>query len=172
VADFQESYDCSLVPVFTVLLTDLTPNLGLETHHTFSILPPNRERCRLPLVIISPFVIYPRSKYPYNVALLSVYDKTNIIDLATALSQSGVRLLASGGTAKKIRDAGLTAECVLDILRTTCQFFLNSAHRDVADITKAPEMLGGRVKTLHPIVHGGEQSIRPIQISRRHSAVM
>ncbi|KAI0299229.1 bifunctional purine biosynthesis protein ade10 [Russula brevipes] len=70
------------------------------------------------------------------IALLSVYDKTNLIDLATALSQSGVRLLGSGGTAKKIRDAGLTVE-------------------DVADITKAPEMLGGRVKTLHPVVHGG-----------------
>ncbi|KAH9000175.1 AICARFT/IMPCHase bienzyme [Lactarius akahatsu] len=69
-------------------------------------------------------------------SLLSVYDKANLIDLATALSQSGVRLLGSGGTAKKIRDAGLPVE-------------------DVADITKAPEMLGGRVKTLHPVVHGG-----------------
>ena len=57
----------------------------------------------------------------YNVALLSVYDKTNLIDLATALSQSGVRLLASGGTAKKIRDAGLAVECVLDVLRATYQ---------------------------------------------------
>jgi phosphoribosylaminoimidazolecarboxamide formyltransferase / IMP cyclohydrolase len=91
-----------------------------------------------------------------------VYDKTNLIDLATALSQSGVRLLASGGTAKKIRDAGLAVECVLGVLRATYQRFLNSVHRDVADITKAPEMLGGRVKTLHPVVHGGEQSIRPV----------
>jgi AICAR transformylase/IMP cyclohydrolase PurH len=56
-----------------------------------------------------------------NVALLSVYDKTNLIDLATALSQSGIRLLASGGTAKKIRDAGLAVECVLDVLRATYQ---------------------------------------------------
>lgn len=93
------------------------------------------------------------------IALLSVYDKSNLIDFATALSQSGVRLLGSGGTAKKIRDAGLTIE-------------------DVADITKAPEMLGGRVKTLHPVVHGGilardiasdqqdlaTQSIAPISI--------
>ncbi|KAI0255722.1 AICARFT/IMPCHase bienzyme [Lactifluus subvellereus] len=91
--------------------------------------------------------------------LLSVYDKANLIDLATALSQSGVRLLGSGGTAKRIRDAGLAVE-------------------DVADITKAPEMLGGRVKTLHPVVHGGilardipsdqqdlaAQSIAPISI--------
>jgi AICAR transformylase/IMP cyclohydrolase PurH len=68
-----------------------------------------------------PFAVCLRTKYPYNVALLSVYDKTNLIDLATSLSQSGVRLLASGGTAKKIRDAGLTVECALDILRTTCQ---------------------------------------------------
>ncbi|KAH9072268.1 AICARFT/IMPCHase bienzyme [Lactarius deliciosus] len=94
-----------------------------------------------------------------SVSLLSVYDKANLIDLATALSQSGVRLLGSGGTAKKIRDAGLPVE-------------------DVADITKAPEMLGGRVKTLHPVVHGGilardipsdqqdlaAQSIAPISI--------
>ncbi|KAI0272415.1 AICARFT/IMPCHase bienzyme [Gloeopeniophorella convolvens] len=96
---------------------------------------------------------------PYVNALLSVYDKTNLLDLATVLSQAGVRLLGSGGTAKKIRDAGLAIE-------------------DVADVTKAPEMLGGRVKTLHPVVHGGilareipsdqqdlaAQSIAPISI--------
>ena len=51
-----------------------------------------------------------------RLALLSVYDKANLIDLATALSQSGVRLLGSGGTAKKIRDAGLTVEWVQDLL--------------------------------------------------------
>ena len=68
-----------------------------------------------------PSVIHLRTKFPCYVALLSVYDKTNLIDLATALSKSGVRLLASGGTAKKIRDAGLAVECVLNILRTTCQ---------------------------------------------------
>jgi len=50
--------------------------------------------------------------------------------------------------------------------------FTTRSHRDVADITKAPEMLGGRVKTLHPVVHGGEQSIRPAQLSNRPSAVM
>ncbi|KAG8808517.1 Bifunctional purine biosynthesis protein ade10 [Serendipita sp. 399] len=70
------------------------------------------------------------------IALLSVYDKTGLLDLANALTQSGVRLLGSGGTAKKIREAGIKIE-------------------DVSDITKAPEMLGGRVKTLHPAVHGG-----------------
>ncbi|KAH7907356.1 AICARFT IMPCHase bienzyme [Hygrophoropsis aurantiaca] len=70
------------------------------------------------------------------IALLSVYDKTNLLDLAKGLSEAGVRLLGSGGTAKKIREAGISIE-------------------DVSDITKAPEMLGGRVKTLHPAVHGG-----------------
>ncbi|KZP01660.1 bifunctional purine biosynthesis protein ade10 [Calocera viscosa TUFC12733] len=70
------------------------------------------------------------------IALLSVYDKTGLLELAQGLHAQGVRLLGSGGTAKKIRDAGIPIE-------------------DVADITKAPEMLGGRVKTLHPAVHGG-----------------
>ncbi|CAG7851555.1 Bifunctional purine biosynthesis protein ade10 Includes: RecName: Full=Phosphoribosylaminoimidazolecarboxamide formyltransferase; AltName: Full=5-aminoimidazole-4-carboxamide ribonucleotide formyltransferase; AltName: Full=AICAR transformylase; Includes: RecName: Full=IMP cyclohydrolase; AltName: Full=ATIC; AltName: Full=IMP synthase; AltName: Full=Inosinicase [Serendipita indica DSM 11827] len=70
------------------------------------------------------------------IALLSVYDKTGLLELATALHQSGIHLLGSGGTAKKIRDAGIPIE-------------------DVSDVTKAPEMLGGRVKTLHPAVHGG-----------------
>lgn len=70
------------------------------------------------------------------IALLSVYDKTGLIDLAQGLHALGVRLLGSGGTAKKIRDSNIPIE-------------------DVSDITKAPEMLGGRVKTLHPAVHGG-----------------
>ncbi|KAI8925931.1 cytidine deaminase-like protein [Entophlyctis helioformis] len=71
-----------------------------------------------------------------QIALLSVSDKTGLLDLAKALHAFNVRLIASGGTSKAIRDAGLPVE-------------------DVADITKAPEMLGGRVKTLHPAVHGG-----------------
>ncbi|KIY44998.1 AICARFT/IMPCHase bienzyme [Fistulina hepatica ATCC 64428] len=70
------------------------------------------------------------------IALLSVYDKTNLIELAQGLYDTGVRLLGSGGTAKKIRDAGIPVE-------------------DVSDVTKAPEMLGGRVKTLYPVIHGG-----------------
>jgi phosphoribosylaminoimidazolecarboxamide formyltransferase/IMP cyclohydrolase len=90
---------------------------------------------------------------------LSVYDKTDLLDFAKGLQAAGVRLLGSGGTAKKIREAGIPIE-------------------DVSDITKAPEMLGGRVKTLHPAVHGGilarsipsdeqdlkAQSISPISI--------
>ncbi|KAF2688746.1 AICARFT/IMPCHase bienzyme [Lentithecium fluviatile CBS 122367] len=69
-------------------------------------------------------------------AILSVYDKTGLLDLAKGLHDNGVRLLASGGTAKMIRQANFPVE-------------------DVSAITKAPEMLGGRVKTLHPAVHGG-----------------
>ncbi|KAJ3322523.1 bifunctional phosphoribosylaminoimidazolecarboxamide formyltransferase/IMP cyclohydrolase, partial [Gonapodya sp. JEL0774] len=68
--------------------------------------------------------------------LLSVSDKTGLLDLARGLHSFEVKLVASGGTAKAIRDAGLPVA-------------------DVADITQAPEMLGGRVKTLHPAVHGG-----------------
>ncbi|EAS28367.3 bifunctional purine biosynthesis protein ADE17 [Coccidioides immitis RS] len=69
-------------------------------------------------------------------AILSVYDKTGLLDLARGLAGSNVRILASGGTAKMIREAGIPVE-------------------DVSAITHAPEMLGGRVKTLHPAVHGG-----------------
>ncbi|KAI5121859.1 hypothetical protein M0805_001067 [Coniferiporia weirii] len=70
------------------------------------------------------------------IALLSVYDKTDLLRLAEGLYTAGVQLLGSGGTAKKLREAGIPVQ-------------------DVSDITKAPEMLGGRVKTLHPAVHGG-----------------
>lgn len=69
-------------------------------------------------------------------AILSVYDKTGLLDLAKGLVAANVRILASGGTAKLIREAGFPVE-------------------DVSSITHAPEMLGGRVKTLHPAVHGG-----------------
>lgn len=69
-------------------------------------------------------------------AILSVYDKTGLLDLAKGLVAQDVRILASGGTSKLIREAGFPVE-------------------DVSTITHAPEMLGGRVKTLHPAVHGG-----------------
>ncbi|ODV98264.1 hypothetical protein PACTADRAFT_48058 [Pachysolen tannophilus NRRL Y-2460] len=73
----------------------------------------------------------------YNkTAILSVYDKTGLLDLAKGLVSNHVRLLASGGTAKLVREAGFPVE-------------------DVSSITHAPEMLGGRVKTLHPAVHAG-----------------
>ena len=73
---------------------------------------------------------------PQKIAILSVYDKTGLLDLAKGLEKQNVRILASGGTSKMIREAGIKVE-------------------DVSAITKAPEMLGGRVKTLHPAVHGG-----------------
>jgi phosphoribosylaminoimidazolecarboxamide formyltransferase/IMP cyclohydrolase len=69
-------------------------------------------------------------------ALLSVSDKTGLIDLARALAARGVELLSTGGTAKAIREAGLPV-------------------RDVSDLTGFPEIMDGRVKTLHPKVHGG-----------------
>jgi len=69
-------------------------------------------------------------------ALLSVSDKRGIVELATALAAAGLQLLSTGGTARTLRDAGL-------------------AVTDVAEHTGAEEMMDGRVKTLHPIVHGG-----------------
>ena len=69
-------------------------------------------------------------------ALLSVSDKSGVVDFATRLAALGWELLSTGGTARALRDAGLDV-------------------RDVADITGFPEMLDGRVKTLHPVVHGG-----------------
>lgn len=73
---------------------------------------------------------------PVRRALLSVSDKTGLIDLARALAARNVELLSTGGTARAIRDAGL-------------------AVKDVAEVTGFPEMMDGRVKTLHPKVHGG-----------------
>src|SRR6476659_1042482 len=69
-------------------------------------------------------------------ALLSVSDKTGLLPLAQALARHGVELVSTGGTAKALRDAGLTV-------------------RDVSEVTGFPEMMDGRVKTLHPLVHGG-----------------
>jgi len=69
-------------------------------------------------------------------ALLSVYDKRGIVDFGQALQVLGCELIASGGTARILRAAGLQIQ-------------------DVAQVTGAPEMLGGRVKTLHPAIHGG-----------------
>ncbi len=69
-------------------------------------------------------------------AILSVHDKTGIIDFAKGLVALQWTLLASGGTAKLLRENGLPVT-------------------EVAEYTKSPEILGGRVKTLHPAVHGG-----------------
>ncbi len=69
-------------------------------------------------------------------ALLSVYDKEGLVELAQGLSDLGWELVASGNTAARLTEAGIT-------------------HTEVADVTGSPEMLGGRVKTLHPKIHGG-----------------
>ena len=69
-------------------------------------------------------------------ALLSVHDKTGVVDLARGLAALGIEILSTGGTARLLREAGVPA-------------------RDVSDVTGFPEMLDGRVKTLHPKIHGG-----------------
>jgi len=73
---------------------------------------------------------------PIRRALLSVTDKSGLVEFAQALAAHGIELVSTGGTAKALRDAGLTV-------------------RDVSDLTGFPEMLDGRVKTLHPFIHGG-----------------
>jgi len=73
---------------------------------------------------------------PIRRALISVSDKAGLAERAKALTDSGVELVSTGGTLQALRDAGLEA-------------------RDVADITGYPEMMDGRVKTLHPRVHVG-----------------
>lgn len=78
---------------------------------------------------------------PLSTALISVSDKTGLIDLASALVARGVTLLSTGGTATALRAAGL-------------------AVTDVAEVTGFPEMMDGRVKTLHPGVHGGLLALR------------
>jgi phosphoribosylaminoimidazolecarboxamide formyltransferase/IMP cyclohydrolase len=83
-------------------------------------------------------------------ALLSVSDKRGAVDFARGLAQLGVKLLSTGGTAKLLRDAGLEVT-------------------DVSDYTGFPEMLDGRVKTLHPKVHGGILGRRDLP---EHQAVM
>jgi phosphoribosylaminoimidazolecarboxamide formyltransferase/IMP cyclohydrolase len=70
------------------------------------------------------------------IAILSVHDKTGLVDFAQDLSDLGWKLLASGGTARLLREKGI-------------------AVTEVAEYTKSPEILGGRVKTLHPAIHGG-----------------
>jgi phosphoribosylaminoimidazolecarboxamide formyltransferase/IMP cyclohydrolase len=79
--------------------------------------------------------------HPVRRALISVSDKSGLIDLAKELAGMGVDLLSTGGSAGMLRDAGLTVT-------------------DVADVTGFPEMMDGRVKTLHPKVHGGLLALR------------
>ena len=83
-------------------------------------------------------------------ALLSVSDKTGLIEFANALAARGIELVSTGGTAKAIAAAGLKV-------------------KDVSDLTGFPEMMDGRVKTLHPNVHGGLLAIRS---NKEHAAAM
>jgi phosphoribosylaminoimidazolecarboxamide formyltransferase/IMP cyclohydrolase len=83
-------------------------------------------------------------------ALLSVSDKSGLVELGQALAERGVELISTGGTARALREAGL------DVL-------------DVADVTGFPEMMDGRVKTLHPKVHGGLLALRD---NPEHAAAM
>ncbi|MGB4858327.1 MAG: bifunctional phosphoribosylaminoimidazolecarboxamide formyltransferase/IMP cyclohydrolase, partial [Dokdonella sp.] len=76
------------------------------------------------------------SRVPVRRALLSVSDKTGLIDLARGLAALDIELLSTGGTARSLRDAGI-------------------AVREVSDVTGFPEIMDGRVKTLHPRIHGG-----------------
>jgi len=74
-------------------------------------------------------------------ALISVSDKTGIVDFARGLARLGVEIVSTGGTATTLRDAGIEV-------------------RDVSDLTGSPEILGGRVKTLHPRIHAGLLAVR------------
>jgi phosphoribosylaminoimidazolecarboxamide formyltransferase / IMP cyclohydrolase len=87
---------------------------------------------------------------PVTRALLSVSDKSGLIELARALAAHGVELISTGGTAKALAEAGLKVV-------------------DVADVTQFPEMMDGRLKTLHPKVHGGLLAIRE---NPEHEAAM
>ena len=89
-------------------------------------------------------------------ALLSVTDKSGLVDFARGLAEMGVALISTGGTAAKLREGGLEAT-------------------DVAEVTGFPEMLDGRVKTLHPRIHGGILARRDdpnhrAQLAERHIA--
>ncbi|HEY4193625.1 MAG TPA: bifunctional phosphoribosylaminoimidazolecarboxamide formyltransferase/IMP cyclohydrolase, partial [Mesorhizobium sp.] len=78
---------------------------------------------------------------PVRRALLSVSDKTGLVEFAQALAKAGVELVSTGGTAKAIAAAGI-------------------AVRDVSELTGFPEIMDGRVKTLHPSVHGALLGVR------------
>src|SRR2546425_12603073 len=83
-------------------------------------------------------------------ALISVSDKTGIVDFARQLKEFDVEIISTGGTAKALRKAGIEV-------------------RDVSDVTGFPEMMDGRVKTLHPKIHGGLLGVRD---NEEHQAAM
>ena len=94
----------------------------------------------LPMAIASRSIPAP-DLVPVKRALLSVFDKTGLIELARELSAHGVELLSTGGSAKAIKEAGIVV-------------------KDVSEVTGFPEIMDGRVKTLHPAIHGGLLAIR------------
>ncbi len=83
-------------------------------------------------------------------ALISVSDKDGIVEFARELKSFGIEIISTGGTAKTLRDAGIDV-------------------RDVSDVTGFPEMMDGRVKTLHPKIHGGLLGVRD---NPEHQAAM
>ncbi len=89
-----------------------------------------------------------------KLALISVSDKTGVMEFAKELAAQGVKILSTGGTAKMLRDAGLTI-------------------KDVSEHTGFPEMMDGRVKTLHPKVHGGLLGLRSnpehVKVMKEHN---
>jgi phosphoribosylaminoimidazolecarboxamide formyltransferase/IMP cyclohydrolase len=87
---------------------------------------------------------------PIARALLSVHDKSGLVEFAKALAARGVALISTGGTARALKEAGLEVT-------------------DVAEVTGQPEMMDGRVKTLHPAIHGGLLAIRD---NAEHRAAM
>jgi phosphoribosylaminoimidazolecarboxamide formyltransferase/IMP cyclohydrolase len=87
------------------------------------------------------------TELPVTRALISVSDKAGVVELARFLQQSGVEILSTGGTAKTLREAGIKL-------------------RDVAEVTGFPEIMDGRVKTLHPLIHGGILARRDVDEHR------
>ena len=89
---------------------------------------------------------------PVQRALISVFDKTGVIEIAKRLATLHIEILSTGGTAKLLRDSGVKV-------------------KDVSEFTGWPEMLGGRVKTLHPKVHGGLLYRRNLAEDRKQARI-
>ena len=114
--------------------------MGYSRTHKFISICPQTKRSNLILTIRMTETSDLQLR-PIRRALISVSDKTGIVDFARELANFNVEIISTGGTAKALRDAGI-------------------AVRDISDITGFPEMMDGRVKTLHPRVHGGLLAIR------------
>ena len=84
-----------------------------------------------------------------NRALISVFDKTGVVELAQKLEKIGVEILSTGGTAKALKDSGVTV-------------------KDVSDYTGFPEIMDGRVKTINPLIEGGILGLRDKPVSYTH----